>query len=505
MDLELSYNTLPEYPNGANGWYISPTEISLYPNSGSDITIYWNWNTSGSYYSSGDIPAGVPYNIGYLPSGANVLYCHALSDNYDLVMDGTTLNKDLVHDVAATTTGTPSSGSLLGVEAPYISSGGFTRFSYPNSSIGLVAGEPITCIFAVNTTWAGNDGVTHFLFNTNYSGDHNGIRIVKFSSNYLSVQVYSDDSIKQTSIAVNGTNWAAGVDHIIIITIDEDNNQRIFLDGIEPTPVHSGSSGRELVMGSWVDIGTSWGYTQRTEGYILCALYNRILSDTEIEDLSGMTEWFPGYQKTENYSFVFRYDDVSPTFTLTEPSGTTWSGSITVSASGSDELSGVAHTDIFVDGWLTYTEILGELEYILDTTRFKDGTHSLDVSVYDRAGHITASGMSGIIDNSPPVINYTDFSLISDSSYNVSGTSYDVCSNVEKVEFIYYSSSSGSGTWQEVTYTSGENTSFAYWYAPLTGLVNEDWVLQFRAEDTLGNITPSGTYPMKVFTVEVDE
>ena len=114
---------------------------------------------------------------------------------------------------------------------------------------------------------------------------------------YVMVAVWDGEvgsPYKMTIIPVDATNWAANTTHIIVATIDADNNQRIFLDGVEgfeATEVSGGSYARETALGTSMYFGIHDDGTYPIGGPILGAVYDGLLTDSEIASISAMTNW----------------------------------------------------------------------------------------------------------------------------------------------------------------------------------------------------------------------
>jgi hypothetical protein len=154
----------------------------------------------------------------------------------------------------------------------------------------FAAGSPISIICVVNTPWAGDDGVLHFLVNQNSTGA-NAIYIRKDAANTIGVVTRDNASTAKTkSKAVTSTNWAANTNHIIIATIAADNTLQIFLDGVEGT-TSVGTSGRESSVAADLYIGARSTGTSPLNGAILCAMWGRVLSGAEITALSSLAAW----------------------------------------------------------------------------------------------------------------------------------------------------------------------------------------------------------------------
>lgn len=98
---------------------------------------------------------------------------------------------------------------------------------------------------------------------------------------------------------------------------------------------------------------------------------------------------------------TFVIDKTAPTVELTEPEGgMAYEGTITVDATYT---GGVVAVRVLVDE----EEVATSVPYVLDTTLFSDGEHTITVCVSDRAGNTASDSVCVIFDNLAPVINIT--------------------------------------------------------------------------------------------------
>jgi hypothetical protein len=210
-----------------------------------------------------------------------------------LDMDGRSNVKDLVHNLSATLTGTPTTATLMGVTAPVVGSGKYTSCSFPTASLGMTPGMPFTAVCVVNSTSAYDDGLNHLmLLNRDGPASTYGWEIYKSMYGLVSISTWSQGVSVWTGIWCTATNWAPKTPHIVIATVDENNNQRIFLDGVEGfVRSEITSSPREEALGTNLYVGVYDDGLFPIEGSILAAIYNGVLSDDEIASLSAMTHW----------------------------------------------------------------------------------------------------------------------------------------------------------------------------------------------------------------------
>jgi hypothetical protein len=105
--------------------------------------------------------------------------------------------------------------------------------------------------------------------------------------------------------------------------------------------------------------------------------------------------WYIMYDNTGNLFYqahvtgTHRLDNTAPTVDLNLDDGSTYSGTVTITASASDEGFGVYSLILYIDGVLTDTEYDSSLSYSWDTTRFQDGSHTIRIRAEDGASHVT--------------------------------------------------------------------------------------------------------------------
>lgn len=214
-----------------------------------------------------------------------------------LHMDGTTDLKDSVHDVAATTAGASGFGALVGSSAPKIKTVGgsdfYTDISWSTATLGITAGMALSIILCVNSEWAGNDGTAHNLFDNRAGANANGFYINKSSGNTLTTAVYDAASgTKGTTLAVNGTNWAAGT-HWIIMTRTTAGVVAAYLDGVT-MPLSGAGTGLESSLNANTHIGVNRdGASFPANALILATIFNLIVSDYAVSNISSRTSWVP--------------------------------------------------------------------------------------------------------------------------------------------------------------------------------------------------------------------
>ncbi|MHA1780032.1 MAG: Ig-like domain-containing protein [Candidatus Thorarchaeota archaeon] len=127
---------------------------------------------------------------------------------------------------------------------------------------------------------------------------------------------------------------------------------------------------------------------------------------------------------TTRKSIAFRVDNTDPTLSINNPSASSWhSGSITVSGTAADGMSGIAKvkckigsTDwVMADGTTSWS-------CTLDSTLVDDGFHTISVVAYDNAGNIDLKTVSVHIDNTAPTLGTPTLT----PTYGPEGTTFTV-------------------------------------------------------------------------------
>lgn len=96
-------------------------------------------------------------------------------------------------------------------------------------------------------------------------------------------------------------------------------------------------------------------------------------------------------------------DTTPPTTSITSPaSGATVSGTITVTASASDNV-GVTKVEFYLDGALQSTDLSAPYEWSWNTTTASNGSHSLTSKAFDAANNSgTSAAVTANVSNAPP-------------------------------------------------------------------------------------------------------
>lgn len=199
-----------------------------------------------------------------------------------MLMDGTSAIKDVVTNTAFTMAGTPATGTLLGATAPFMGAAAYTNCSLP---LSIAAGHALSIMFAMNTTWAGNDNATHFLWVCT-PGPYWSIQKA-YLPNSLVFTIADSTKSATKSGSVDATSWAPGT-HIVIATVatNDPSTMMLYLDGTSLTTYSStGPTEQAITSVYFGNFGGSW----LAEGLLLAAMWGRVLTAGEIATLSSNT------------------------------------------------------------------------------------------------------------------------------------------------------------------------------------------------------------------------
>lgn len=183
-------------------------------------------------------------------------------------------------------------------------------------------------------------------------------------------------------------------------------------------------------------------------------------------------------------------DTTPPVVSITSPSnGATVSGSFTVAASASDDVS-VARVEFYVDGTLRTNDTSSPYSTTVDAGSLSVGSHALTARAYDAAGNnVTSSTVSiTVADTTAPTVSLTAPA----AGATISGTA-SVTANasdnigVARVEFFVDGASRGTDTTSP--YAISLNT---------TTLSNGSHSITARAYDAAGNNTTSAARSVTV-------
>src|SRR3989339_1282746 len=134
--------------------------------------------------------------------------------------------------------------------------------------------------------------------------------------------------------------------------------------------------------------------------------------------------------------------DNPPTVLITSPgTGDTIYGSVSIGVTASDAEGGVTSVAFYIDNVLVSTDTASPYAYILDTTQYSNGTHTIKVVATDTIGQTTIAQVTITIDNiasdNPPQVTITsptNNSVVS-GIITISGTANDAEGGVTSVAF----------------------------------------------------------------------
>ena len=191
-------------------------------------------------------------------------------------------------------------------------------------------------------------------------------------------------------------------------------------------------------------------------------------------------------------------DTTPPAATITSPTSGNVSGTVTVSASATDNV-GVSRVDFYVNGAKVGSDSTTPYQYAWNTTTLANGAATLRAIAVDAAGN---SGQSTLVTVNvanvvvpPPDTTSPSVSIASPTSGNVSGTvtvSANATDNVGVARVDFYVNGA----------LAGSDTAAPYQYAwNTTGLANGAATLYARAFDAAGNSAQSAAVSVTVANV----
>jgi len=193
---------------------------------------------------------------------------------------------------------------------------------------------------------------------------------------------------------------------------------------------------------------------------------------------------------------IYNRDDIPPTSSITSPtSGASVSGTITISASASDNV-GVTKVEFVLDSsTLTSSSTSSPFSVVVDTKTLSDGAHSLVARAYDAVGNVGPSAPISFTvmnaDRTAPITTITSPSsgAVLSGVASVSATASDNI-GVTKVEFLVDSVVTSVSTTSP--YSSSLDT---------TRLSNASHTVASRAYDAVGNVGTSAPVTINVNNV----
>jgi hypothetical protein len=191
-------------------------------------------------------------------------------------------------------------------------------------------------------------------------------------------------------------------------------------------------------------------------------------------------------------------DYTLPTTAITAPTSGTVSGTTSVTASASDNVS-VTKVELYVDGSLNATDTTSPYSFSLNTTALTNAAHTLYTKGYDAAGNVgQSSSITVTVSNTPADSTLPTTAITSPTTGTVSGTIAVTASasdnvGVTKVELYVDGSLNSIDT--ASPYSFSLNT---------TSLTNAPHTLYTKAYDAAGNVRQSSTVTVTVNNVAVD-
>ncbi len=168
-----------------------------------------------------------------------------------------------------------------------------------------------------------------------------------------------------------------------------------------------------------------------------------------------------------------------------DPAGWTNADTVEVTFATTDDLSGVQHYEVGVDGANYTTQVS---PYSLSTAGLSSGTHTVTVIAFDEAGNNRSGNATIQIDNTGPQINCTSPAATNSSPIAISYTLQDNESGVSGVALWYKKGETGEWT------DTGMSSTTASGSFDFDGMTDDDtYYFGFVATDNLGNTTETNT------------
>jgi hypothetical protein len=187
-------------------------------------------------------------------------------------------------------------------------------------------------------------------------------------------------------------------------------------------------------------------------------------------------------------------DTISPTAKINSPAdGTTVSGIVGVAITATDNV-GVVRVEWYLNGASAGTTLNPTANFPWDTTKYPNGSCTLEARAYDAAGNMGSSGsltvsvQNGVADVTAPTVAITS---PSDSS-SVAGlvtVNVTAADNIGVTRVEWYLNGACAGT------NLSASAAFTW---DTTGLANGSYVLQARAYDAAGNVGISASVTVSV-------
>ncbi|GEM_PF-1838679 len=247
---------------------------------------------------------------------------------------------------------------------------------------------------------------------------------------------------------------------------------------------------------SYVNASSNWSFTVNTEGQYTIKYFAVDASNNQ--------------ESVKTATNILKIDKSVQSVSITAPTGgAELKGTATITADGSDTLSGIKKVEFWDQSIGAKISEDTEAPYSIDwdTKTMSDGSHNIMAKVEDKAGNILDSAIiSVLVDNTAPVISIlTPATGSYKDPINISGSATDAAAKVKYVHLYY--KVSANDAWTEIDTNnsqegiqpisnseSAEPFAFSYLWTPSTeGIFN----IGVRAEDRAGNW--SGASPADIF------
>lgn len=198
----------------------------------------------------------------------------------------------------------------------------------------------------------------------------------------------------------------------------------------------------------------------------------------------------------ETDEITVNVDNVIPTAEIRKPAGEAYlRGTYGVTIYGHDKNFDRMELRINVDLVKTWT-VGGAEIYAWDTPTFVDGSYTIKLVVYDKAGNAVDKTVTVTVDNTPPLIgtpSWVPREPLADEGVEVSATVTETVSGLKNVTLWYKTDEK----WQSVTMTLGDGGWTAAIPGQASGVVTKFYT---EAYDNAGNGAKTETYEYTVKT-----
>lgn|GEM_PF-3687142 len=242
-----------------------------------------------------------------------------------------------------------------------------------------------------------------------------------------------------------------------------------------------------------LDGGATWLAATGTDTWTL--VWDTTASPDGVYDVQVRAVDVAGNIETPS-NITVQVDNTPPTTLIDSPTAAALlRGTVTISGTAADNLSGLDRVEVSTDGGLTWQTAASTDNWSLpwDTTTGPDGTISLLARAVDAAGHTgTPDTVTVLVDNTAPGLSITnpEANDVVSGSVTITGTATDEYgSGIDQIEV----SLDGGTTWQTATGTED-------WSLPwdTTLYVDGPYTILARGRDLAGNTMPDEALPVIV-------